>query len=119
MRIVLLSPDLLISSRIAGIVESAGESLRRIEDPTVLPQADEVDILLVDWTHRHPSWAQHLAAWRSRSQPSSRPRVILFGPHTDLVAHGDARSAGLGPMWARSRILAALPKLIAASNRMV
>ena len=39
-------------------------------------------------------------------------RVILFGRHTDLEAHADARAAGLGPMWARSKLVAELPQLM-------
>jgi hypothetical protein len=118
MRVVLLSPDLLFGSRIAGIAESVGESVRRIDDPAVLPEPHLVDILLVDWIYRSPAWAQDLSTWRLRPPPALRPRVVLFGPHTDLAAHNEAKSAGLGPMWARSRILADLARLIAVSNRM-
>jgi hypothetical protein len=39
--------------------------------------------------------------------------VVLFGPHTDLAAHAEARAAGLGPMLARSKLLADLPTLLA------
>ena len=35
--------------------------------------------------------------------------IILFGPHTDLDAHAAAREAGLGPMRARSALVAGLP----------
>ena len=47
-----------------------------------------------------------------RSRALRGPRLILFGPHTDLEAHADARAAGLGPMWARSKLVAELQALM-------
>ncbi len=43
--------------------------------------------------------------------PNADPRLILYGPHTDLVAHAAASAAGLGPMLARSKLVASLPSL--------
>jgi hypothetical protein len=43
-------------------------------------------------------------------------RVILFGRHTDLEAHAAAREAGLGPMWARSKLVTELSDLIARGS---
>jgi hypothetical protein len=57
--------------------------------------------VLVDWSARQPDWADAL-------RRLSSPRLVLFGPHTDLEAHAAARDAGLGPMWARSKLLASL-----------
>ena len=112
MKVALISPDLLISSRIAGIVEQAGSTLKRIDDPSGLATPDTIDLVLVDWAYRRPAWPAAIAAWRSGRPPTTDPRIILFGPHTDLEAHAAARDAGLGPMWARSRILSGLADLI-------
>lgn len=112
MRVALVSPDLLISSRISGIVERAGSKLKRIDDPTELTTPDSLDLVLVDWAYRRPAWPAALAAWRPDRPATTDPRIILFGPHTDLEAHAAARNAGLGPMWARSRLLSALADLI-------
>jgi hypothetical protein len=60
--------------------------------------------VLVDWSSRRAGWADALSA--------SGARVILFGRHTDLEAHADARAAGLGPMWARSKLVTELPSLV-------
>jgi hypothetical protein len=46
-------------------------------------------------------------------------RVILFGPRTDLEAHAAARAAGLGPMWARSKVIAGLPSLLREDSVLV
>jgi hypothetical protein len=61
--------------------------------------------VLVDWSARQPHWADAL-------RRLSGPRLVLFGPHTDLEAHAAARDAGLGPMWARSRLLSGLASLL-------
>ena len=108
MRVALVSPDLLIGSRIAAIVESTGAELLRTDDPSRLPTPTP-ELILVDWSYRQPGWAEVLA--RSGS------RVIVFGPHTDIQAHADARAGGLGPMLARSRLLSALPGLLTAVER--
>jgi hypothetical protein len=108
--IVVIGRDLLFLSRIEGIVQRAGGQIRRIDDPGKLPASTSVDLVLVDWTEREASWRPRLLKWLLASTPA--PRILLFGSHTDLAAHADARASGLGPMWARSRLLSALPELI-------
>ena len=81
--------------------------LHQIRDPAQLPEADSVGLLLVNWDDREGTWGRELGEWR-RAAGSSAPRIILFGPHADLQAHGEARAAGLGPMWARSRLFTRL-----------
>jgi hypothetical protein len=111
-RVALVSRDLLFGSRIADAAARAGVSLVRVDDPAHLPPASLVSLLLVDWAGRTPDWGTALADWRVTAAQSARPRVVLYGPHTDLVAHADARASGLGPMWARSKLLAELPALM-------
>jgi hypothetical protein len=108
-RVAAVVSDLMLFSRIDAAAASAGASLIRVDEPAALPPPDSVDVVLVDWSARRPEWASSLAAWL---EARDAPRVIVFGQHTDLVAHADARSAGLGPMWARSRLLAELPALL-------
>jgi len=110
--VVLLGRDLIIASRVFEVGLRAGAAVTRIDDPGALPPPDGVRLLLVDWGDRSPDWGQRLVEWCAGAPESARPRVILFGPHTDLVAHAAARAAGLGPMWARSKLLAELPSLL-------
>jgi hypothetical protein len=107
MRVAAVMSDLMLFSRIESAATTAGAVLSRLDTPMQLPSADAIDLVLVDWSARRPEWADALAAWRGRSGT----RLILFGQHTDLEAHAAARAAGLGPMWARSKLLAALPQL--------
>ena len=95
--------DLIFYSRIAAAADAAGTQLIRADAPAQLPV--ELDLILVDWSARRPDWADALRSRRAG-------RVVLFGPHTDLAAHADARAAGLGPMWARSKLVAELPVLM-------
>ena len=95
MRVAAVVSDLMLFSRIESAARVAGAELARVDSPADLPA--DADLVLVDWSAREPDWADALRA-RAAS------RLILFGPHTDLEAHAAARDAGLGPMWARSRL---------------
>jgi hypothetical protein len=102
--------DLMTYSRIEAAARGAGGSAVRYDSPAQLPPATEVDVVMVDWADRQDGWAESLTAWRA----TATARLILFGPHVDLEAHADARAAGLGPMWARSRLVRELPVLLRA-----
>lgn len=106
-----MTADLLTYSRIEAAASSAGWIVDRVESPIDLPPAAALDLVLVDWAGREASWALDLETWRARRTDSSRPRIIAFGPHTDLSAHASAREAHLAPMWARSRLFRSLPAL--------
>ena len=112
MTVALLGRDLLFGSRIAAAAERAGVPFMRTDDPGAVPPAAEVRTLFVDWGDRGPDWGPRLRAWCAGAPETARPRVILFGPHVDLEAHAAAREAGLGPIMARSKLLADLPVLL-------
>jgi len=105
MRVGAVVDDLMLFSRIDAAASVAGASLVRVSTPSDLPP--DLDLVLVDWSARRPDWADAL-----RALPA---RVILFGRHTDLEAHADARAADLGPMWARSKLVALLSAVLAES----
>jgi len=105
MRVAAVVADLMLFSRIEAVATAAGASLLRVDSPADLPEGAVFDLVLVDWSARRPEWTDAL-----RMRTASR--VILFGPHTDLDAHAAAREAGLGPMWARSKLVAELPMLM-------
>lgn len=110
MRAAVILPDLLLFSRIEGAAGSA--SILRVDTPAELPATASFDLLLVDWSAREPGW--EVVLHERRAQGS---RVILFGPHTDVDAHRAAAAAGLGPMWARSKLLSSLPTLFGDALR--
>jgi hypothetical protein len=97
MRVAAVVSDLMLYSRIESAATAAGAELSRVDSPIELPSADPLDLVLVDWSARQPDWSEALAHVHAR--------VILFGRHTDIEAHAAARVAGLGPMWARSKLV--------------
>jgi hypothetical protein len=105
MKVAAVMSDLMLYSRIASAADAAGASLVRVADPSALPP--DLDLVLVDWSARDPAWTDPLRATRDAGT-----RVILFGPHVDLDAHAAAKSAGLGPMMARSKLIADLPSVV-------
>lgn len=111
MTVAVVSRDLMIAARIADAGARAGVDVQRFDDPSQLPPASELGLLLVAWDERRPDWGERLMAWCAGAPQSGQPRVVLFGPHTDLAAHADARAAGLGPMLARSKLIADLARL--------
>ena len=112
MTVAIVARDLMIASRIADAGARAGVEVQRFDDPAQLPPATDVTLVLVAWDERRPDWGKLLLAWCTDASQSLSPRIVLFGPHTDLAAHADARVSGLGPMWARSKLLAGLPTLL-------
>jgi hypothetical protein len=110
--VAVVARDLMIATRIADAGARAGVEVLRFDDPDQLPPAAELSLVLVAWDERAPDWGNRLIAWCLYAPVSGRPRMVLFGPHTDLAAHAEARTAGLGPMWARSKLLAELPTLL-------
>ena len=103
MKVAAVVTDLMLFSRIESAARVAGAELARVDNPAEIPP--DAELVLVDWSARQPDWTDPLRAL-------SGPRVILFGPHTDLEAHAAAREAGLGPMMARSKLLATLGALM-------
>lgn len=114
--IVVLSSDLLLSTRILDAASAVGAPAERHESPRTLPPPQRTRLLLVDWAAREPDWGARLNAWKGVVAGPTQPRIVLFGPHTDLTAHADARAAELGPMWARSKLVSELPRLVAAGS---
>jgi hypothetical protein len=106
-----LGRDLLFYVRIADAAGRARTSIQRVDAPDQLPPAEAVSLVIVDWADRTRDWGERLAGWRSGAPEDARPRLVLYGPHTDLDAHAAARAAGLGPMLARSKLVAELDRL--------
>lgn len=114
MRVGVLSRDLILASRILGQASAAGHAAELVAGPSALPPAETLDLLFVNWGDRDDSWGGALNAWRDASAATARPRLVVYGPHTDLEGHAAARAAGLGPMLARSKLVAILPDVLEA-----
>lgn len=110
MTVLALVDDLLLGSRIEAAARAAGADYRRVASVDELPHpGDDGAVLFVAWDERAPGWAEGIAAWRASSP---RSRLVLFGPHTDVVGHRAAKEHGLGPVLARSKLVTSLPQLV-------
>ena len=112
MKVAAVISDLMLFSRIDAAGIEAGVSLMRLDSPADLPAGD-LDLVLIDWSARERWWADHLVEWWAHTPDA---RLILFGRHTDLDAHAQVRAAGLGPMWARSKLVAELSGLFGVAS---
>jgi hypothetical protein len=110
--VAIVARDLIIATRIAEAATAAGHEVVRVDAPGDLPPAAQVSVAFVSWDERRPEWGATIASWAS-SAGDIGPRLVVFGPHTDLAAHAEARSAGIGPVMARSKLVATLPDLLA------
>lgn len=110
MRVGAVTDDLMLFSRIDAAATAAGAFLVRASSPSALPAG--LDLVLVDWSERGADWSQALSQHREAGA-----RVVLYGRHTDLESHRAAKAAGMGPMWARSKLVADLGVLIPAAER--
>jgi hypothetical protein len=105
------------ASRIESLLTQGGATMTRVDGPGDLPSSADVDLVIVDWGDRGPDWGSQLVAWRGSRASAPGPRIILFGPHTDLEGHAAAREAGLGPVQARSAFFGAVPKFVQSVAR--
>lgn len=107
--VVAVGRDLIAGTRITDAARAAGYAATRADQVSNLPAPSEVAVAVIDWSERDESWGAWLRSWQDAGDP--RPRLVLFGPHTDLVAHAEARRHGLGPVMARSRLFTSLGTL--------
>jgi hypothetical protein len=102
-RVAALVPDLITASKIESAVHATRGTFVRCDTVGELPNPGTIDLLVVDWGSRKDDWAADIVTWRG-STVGTPPRIVVFGPHTDLEAHAAARVSGLGPMRARSAV---------------
>jgi CheY-like chemotaxis protein len=116
-RILLVSPDLLSTSRLAGLARAVParlETLRSLDDPV---PAGPFDLVLLD-THAVPgdpavSVARLRAiAERQRAEHGRAPRVVAFGPHVAKQRLDDARAAGADDAISRGELLGGFPAVV-------
>ena len=114
-RVFVVSSDLISASRIAEAAARSGLSCLRIDEPTSLPTDPAPAVAFVDWDGRQPGWGEALRGWADAGV--GQRRLVLYGPHTDLDAHHDARTHHIGPVLARSNALMSPEKWFAVPSR--
>ena len=116
-RILLVSPDLLSTSRIAGLAREAGgrlETLRSLDDP--LP-GGPYDLVLLDLQTVNGDAAvlvtRVLAILEpQRTQTGRAARLVAFGPHVAKDRLDQATAAGTDASVSRGEILGGFPAIV-------
>jgi hypothetical protein len=103
-RAFVLSRDLIMASRIEEAARRASVEFSRVDGPDDIPVVDEAMVVFVNWAEREPGWGHALSDWQLRASGRTDARLVLFGPHTELEGHAEARRHGIGPVFARSQL---------------
>ena len=78
-QVLLISSDLMASSRLAGAVRSAGAELETLARAAGVPRAGAFDIVLLDLQSLAADPASLVARARELGGPAAK--VVAFGPH--------------------------------------
>lgn len=116
LQILLISPDLMSTSKLAGLTRQADgllETLRSLEDS---PRGSHFDVVLVDVQ----AFADDPAVLVARvlglldSLPEKKPpaRLIAFGPHVHKQRLDEAVAAGVDEAVSRGELFGGFPSLI-------
>jgi CheY-like chemotaxis protein len=110
---LLLSDDLLFTSRITGTAHGLGltvKSCRSTEVLLELAQQQTPVCVLVDLSNPGLVLAELLQKLRQVCEP--KPRIVAYGSHVDAATLRAAREAGCDPVLPRSRFVEELPSAL-------
>jgi hypothetical protein len=116
-RILLVSPDLLSTSRIAGLARplpAQVETLRSLDDT---PHGGPHDLVLLDLQTVPGDPAVVVARVRSiieaqRADSGRTAKLVAFGPHVAKDRLAEAQAAGADAVVSRGELLGAFPALV-------
>jgi CheY-like chemotaxis protein len=115
MTVVLLSNDLAVLSRVEGAARRAGETVRQaasVAQAAGICASEDVRLVVVDLST--PTIEIATTVRQLRSEPSSSPRMIAFGPHVHEQRLADARAAGCDLVVTRGQFFSQLDSLLAS-----
>ena len=110
---LLLSDDLIFSSRIIGTARSLGlllKSARSAEALLGVARLQTPRCVIVDLANPGLQLTDLLQKLGELCQPP--PRVVAYGSHVDTETLRAAREAGCNPVWPRSKFVEELPSAL-------
>ena len=110
---LLLSDDLIFTSRVAGTARDLGftiKAARSAEALVALARAATPRCVILDLANPGLAVADLLRRLRDLGAPL--PRVVAYGPHVDAAALRAAREAGCDPVLPRSKFVEELPRAL-------
>jgi DNA-binding NarL/FixJ family response regulator len=115
LRILLASPDLMVTSRLASLGRECGaviETVRSLDDPPP-GLSDPYDVVLIDLQAHGDDPAVLVTRVRSLIAGfAGGPRLVAFGPHVHRQRLDDACAAGADEAISRGELLGSLPALV-------
>jgi CheY-like chemotaxis protein len=117
-KILLVSPDLLATSRVAGLCREAGATLETLRSLTDIPHGGPHDLVLLDLQSLPDDPAVIVARARTLvgkqgSASGERDcRIIAFGPHVAKERLDLARDAGADDAVSRGELLGGFAGLL-------
>jgi hypothetical protein len=117
LKILLVSPDLLATSRIAALARplpARVETLRNLDDQ---PPAGPFDLVLLD-LQGIPGDAAVIVAQvarlvdRQQGETDRGAKIVAFGPHVQRDRLADAQAAGADAAVSRGELLGSFPGLV-------
>jgi hypothetical protein len=112
MSIVLLSGDLMCSSRIAAVAGHLGMSCATAMSVAALDERLVPGTRLVVIDLSTPEVAPNVLVPKIRTSLAARPRIVAFGPHVHGELLEEAETSGCDVVVSRGEFFARLPELL-------
>jgi CheY-like chemotaxis protein len=115
MAILLLSADLLFSSRVAGAAERLGSKLQTVGTPDALLEAlaaaDPWSLVLLDLN----TFGWSISEWVTRMREAPQPprAIVAYGPHVHTQRLDEATAAGCDAVLTRGHFNAQMDAVLA------
>lgn len=102
-RILLVSPDLMVGSRLAGLARACGAAFEQRHGPDA--SAAGFDLVILDLQGLREAVAAAVGRLREVPGEGQPPKLVAFGPHVATALLDDARAAGADAVVSRGEIL--------------
>jgi len=102
LRILLVSRDLMVGSRLAGLARAAGATCEQRHAAGAT--ADGFDVVILD-LQGLPAVAAAIQGLRAAGPEAATPKLVAFGPHVATGLLEEARAAGADAVVSRGEIL--------------
>jgi hypothetical protein len=117
LRILLVSPDLMSTSRIAGLARPLGGQVETLRSLDAQPQGGPFDLVLVDLQGLAGDAAVIVSRVRAvlaghATQGEVPVRIVAFGPHVHKQRLDDAQAAGALAAVSRGELLGSFAGLV-------
>lgn len=116
-RLLLVSPDLMVSSRVAGLAARCGATADTIRDLDAVPPAAAYRLVILDLQGLPGDAGALVEQARERlaalgPRPGVGPAVIACGPHVAVDRLEAARAAGADQVVSRGELLGAFAAVV-------